>query len=313
MNRESVQNERGPRNAALKSYMMNRSDETVIPATSFMPFPSLSIHQAYQRHLSVLNEARIAAAMATRSTCMTSPTTTSSSGHSSPICVGPPSPASSFTSELSPETISFSSSSSSSSPVGHESVEKKGILELAARLVLMNIRWSRFVPNFSTLSMGDQTLLLEESWRELFVLSAAQFNLSIDEATLTDNHADACAFASELRNLRESILRFQQLGVDPTEFACLRAIVLFKTSLDSNRDLKDSRSIGALQDLAQITLAKYVETAYPTQPSRFGKLLLLLPTLKSISSHSIEDLFFRSTVGSIAMEKIIVNSYLAQN
>lgn len=38
---------------------------------------------------------------------------------------------------------------------------------------------------------------------------------------------------------------------------------------------------------------------------RFGRLLLLLPGLNSIFASSVEALFFRKTVGNIAVEKVI--------
>ena len=97
------------------------------------------------------------------------------------------------------------------------------------------------------------------------------------------------------------------MQLDPTEFACLRAIILFKT--ESNKDLKESRFIAALQDQAQLTLSKYIAVTYPSQPLRFGKLLLLLPLLKSVNAATIEELFFRKTIGSIPIERIICDMY----
>ena len=46
-------------------------------------------------------------------------------------------------------------------------------------------------------------------------------------------------------------------------------------------------------------------TAAAASKVRFGRLLLLLPGLNSISARSIEALFFRKTVGNIAVEKVI--------
>ena len=44
---------------------------------------------------------------------------------------------------------------------------------------------------------------------------------------------------------------------------------------------------------------------------RFGRLLLLLPGLNSISARSVEALFFRKTVGNIAVEKVIGDLFQA--
>lgn len=126
------------------------------------------------------------------------------------------------------------------------------------------------------------------------------------------------------------------MRVDPHEFSCLRAIVLFKTSVDSSssssspssssstggspsssdteppRALQNGSAVAALQDHTQLTLNKYIATAYAGQPLRFGKLLLLLPVLRSVSGHTIEELFFRRTIGNIPIEKIICDMYKAE-
>ena len=43
--------------------------------------------------------------------------------------------------------------------------------------------------------------------------------------------------------------------------------------------------------------------------ARFGKLLLILPSLNSISPRTIETLFFRKTVGNIKVEKVIADLF----
>ncbi|RYE95558.1 MAG: hypothetical protein EOO77_42645 [Oxalobacteraceae bacterium] len=42
--------------------------------------------------------------------------------------------------------------------------------EITARLLFMVIRWVKCLPTFQTLSRGDQVCLLEESWKDLFLL-----------------------------------------------------------------------------------------------------------------------------------------------
>ena len=181
------------------------------------------------------------------------------------------------------------------------------------------------MPAFTSLPYRDQLLLLEDSWRELFILSAAQFALpvelavslaGINPATSGDSTIQTL---SELKAFQDAIGKFQAMNVDATEFACLRAIVLLKSCVSSNdggasdeaREVRDQAAIAALQDQAQLTLSKYISGAYPVQPSRFGKLLLLLPSLKSVSSRTIEELFFKKTIGTIPIEKIICDMYKA--
>jgi hypothetical protein len=42
---------------------------------------------------------------------------------------------------------------------------------------------------------------------------------------------------------------------------------------------------------------------------RFGKLLLLLPSLRSMSPERIELLFFRKTIGNAPMEKLLCDMF----
>ncbi len=60
------------------------------------------------------------------------------------------------------------------------SAAAENIYETAARLLFMSVKWARNIPSFLQLPFRDQAILLEESWSELFILSAAQWSLPID-------------------------------------------------------------------------------------------------------------------------------------
>lgn len=102
------------------------------------------------------------------------------------------------------------------------------LCESAARLLFMNVQWAKSVPAFTALHYRDQLLLLEESWRELFVLGAAQFLLPL-ELSARGLATRQDALQQELKVFQETLVKFEALSVDPHEYACLRAIVLFKT------------------------------------------------------------------------------------
>ena len=57
----------------------------------------------------------------------------------------------------------------------------ESIYESAAKLLFMSIKWARSVPSFLQLNEGDQTLLLEDSWAQLFVIGLAQWNIQFEE------------------------------------------------------------------------------------------------------------------------------------
>lgn len=91
----------------------------------------------------------------------------------------------------------------------------------------------------------------------------------------------------------------------------------------------------SLQDQSQAMLGQHNRSHYPGQPvrychfhgptgdsgagdthplarlcpPRFGKLLLLLPALRFISSERVELLFFRRTIGNTPMEKLLCDMF----
>lgn len=81
------------------------------------------------------------------------------------------------------------------------------------------------------------------------------------------------------------------------------------SSSSKSLPLKDLQQIMAFQDQTQLTLSKYDASAYPTQPFRFGKLCILLPALRTVSSQTIEELFFKKTIGNISIERVILDMY----
>lgn len=80
-------------------------------------------------------------------------------------------------------------------------------------------------------------------------------------------------------------------------------------SLSEARGLRDGFNVEVLQDQAQLMLAEYTFSQHPSNKTRFGKLLLLLPNLCSINSKSIEDIFFRKTIGSIPIERLLCDMF----
>lgn len=183
--------------------------------------------------------------------------------------------------------------------------------------------------SFTSLPLSDQLILLEESWRELFVLGAAQFLPNVDLTALItfsgalDQNLNNTLLLQNVREFQNVLSNIRQFQMDQHEFACLRAILLFRSSFDKPissspplveaKVLNEPAQVARIQDETQLTLNKYITTAHPEQPLRFGKLLLLLPTLRNIAGHTIEDLFFRKTIGNIPIVRIICDMYKSQS
>ncbi|KAM4826110.1 photoreceptor-specific nuclear receptor [Thomomys bottae] len=190
-----------------------------------------------------------------------------------------------------------------------------GMHEASARLLFMAVKWAKSLPVFSHLPFRDQVILLEEAWSELFLLGAIQWSLPLDSCPLlappevpgaSGSQSGLALAGAEMRFLQETIARFRALAVDPTEFACMKALVLFKPE---TRGLKDPEQVEALQDQSQVMLSQHSKACHPSQPVRFGKLLLLLPSLRFITSERVELLFFRKTIGNTPMEKLLCDMF----
>lgn len=75
--------------------------------------------------------------------------------------------------------------------------------------------------------------------------------------------------------------------------------------------LSDVAHVESLQEKSQCALEEYVRSQYPNQPTRFGKLLLRLPSLRTVSSSVIEQLFFVRLVGKTPIETLIRDMLLS--
>ncbi|XP_020515439.1 COUP transcription factor 2 [Labrus bergylta] len=193
----------------------------------------------------------------------------------------------------------------------------ENICELAARMLFSAVEWARNIPFFPDLQVTDQVALLRLTWSELFVLNAAQCSMPVHVAPLlaaAGLHASpmsadrVVAFMDHIRVFQEQVEKLKVLHVDSAEYSCIKAIVLFTTDACG---LSDLAHVEGLQEKSQCALEEYVRSQYPNQPNRFGKLLLRLPSLRTVSSSVIEQLFFVRLVGKTPIETLIRDMLLS--
>ncbi|XP_058714926.1 nuclear receptor subfamily 2 group F member 6 isoform X19 [Poecile atricapillus] len=191
------------------------------------------------------------------------------------------------------------------------------ICELAARLLFSTVEWARNIPFFPDLPVSDQVALLRLSWSELFVLNAAQSALPLHVAPLlaaAGFHASpmaadrVVAFMDQIRLFQEQVEKLNRLQVDSAEYSCLKAIALFTPDACG---LSDAAHVETLQEKAQVALTEYERSQYPSQPQRFGRLLLRLPALRAVPASLISQLFFMRLVGKTPIETLIRDMLLS--
>ncbi|VDN57621.1 unnamed protein product [Dracunculus medinensis] len=69
--------------------------------------------------------------------------------------------------------------------------------------------------------------------------------------------------------------------------------------------LNDVIRVENIQEKIQSALEEYCRTQRPHQIGRFGRLLLRLPTLRSISPNIIEQLFFVKLIGKTPIDFLL--------
>lgn len=304
MNKDAVQHERGPRNSTLRRHQV-----AMFRKESGSPGPMMSPHFVSSHPTSVMNILTADRGFTYSPTPVvplsSSPLSLPGLRPYGPICHPTP---------KYPHHMFFN-------PFIMPNSETT-VCESAARLILYNIRWVKAIPAFVSLPLRDQILLVEESWKELFLLSSVQYNLNVDVGHLlavsglsseSPSSDKMMTIMNEISAFQEVISNLKQLQVDANEYSFLKLIVLFKTAFPNSatdtRNLRELQTVSTIRDQVQISLNQYIQSAYPMQPSRFGRLLLMLPSLGAVSNYTIEELYFRKTIGTAPIEKLLSDMY----
>ncbi|XP_049884734.1 nuclear receptor subfamily 2 group E member 1 [Pectinophora gossypiella] len=295
MNKDAVQHERGPRNSTIRRQMALFLKDPALPTSEMgLPGPP-ALDLALPKHtlLPPPPMSLFHTAYPYRLNLLTPPL--------APCPLKVPSPPPIVPSLLTPS-------------------DPEAMCEAAARLLFMNVKWAKNVPAFTSLSLSDRILLLEESWHDLFVIGSAQFLYPLDLKLLYDGKNTRIE-ASDLETFETALVELAKIRPDSNEYACLRAIVLFKTNFRDKNDssspphtgeykrLQDLPAVAALQDHSQAVLNEYVARTYPLDVSRASRLLQMLSIIRRVASTTIVELFFRATIGEIPIERIISDMY----
>ena len=123
-----------------------------------------------------------------------------------------------------PSQMSMSELHQAVEPLSFHSSEP--LHDAACRLLTVSLRFGRRLPCFRRLPFRDQVILLEESWREMLLLDSVFWALSLSSGASTDSDPRE----QEIKTAREALLPLRTLKLDSSEYACLKAVILFRTS-----------------------------------------------------------------------------------
>lgn len=205
--------------------------------------------------------------------------------------------------------------------------------EAAAQIFLENVHWirDRLRTQLPQLPDSDQLTLLEDSWKDFFLIGAAQrnFNFSqlfcfeaLNNVGRTEN---VLLIYKQVEEFQTILNKFASQNVDRTEYTYLREIILFATdnvdcfdsvrsnstggspcSTSDSKHLRELNSVKVLYDAAKCNLKNYTSTV----PGRFESLVeKLLPLFANVANYTIEELFFRRTIRDSTIIGTLENVY----
>lgn len=156
------------------------------------------------------------------------------------------------------------------------------------------VKWCKSLPLFRDITVDDQIALLINSWCELLLLSCC-FRSMVSEGELrvsrgrsvTLCQAQACGMGPVVERMLNLTELLRRLRVDHCEFVCLKVIVLLTSDASG---LKESEKVRVCKKQVLEALQNYTISHYPSNPAKFGELLLCIPELERACQISKESL-----------------------
>ncbi|KAK8386648.1 hypothetical protein O3P69_017847 [Scylla paramamosain] len=182
------------------------------------------------------------------------------------------------------------------------------ICQAADRHLVQLVEWAKHIPHFTDLPIEDQVVLLKAGWNELLIASFSHRSMGVEDGIVLatglvvhrSSAHQAGVGAIFDRVLSELVSKMKEMKMDKTELGCLRAIVLFNPGVTCCSDVE------ILREKVYAALEEYTRTTYPDEPGRFPKLLLRLPSLRSIGLKCLEYLFFFKLIGDTPLDSYLM-------
>lgn len=273
MNKDAVQHERGPRNSTLKKQMQMLINKDQIcdfnQINQFRHDYGIPMLTPFNHH-----HHRIAQSPYTTPLVLDLSVPRSANNHSPHM--------------MSPHPIGFMPPVMPHLNI-HQHYFQTSIKESAARIVYMNLRWIKAVPAFTELPMCDQLTLVDESWREFFIIGAAQYLpaldlpqlLHINDLQKTNLNTPDIVFLQEVELFKDVLDKFRQLCIDNTEFIFIREVVLYRSSYDNNDQVNSTSSVNIT---VTSNSSNSSDTSNPSSPSHDNSDVHILKELHKCRS-----------------------------
>uniref|UniRef100_H3A2H0 Hepatocyte nuclear factor 4 gamma n=3 Tax=Latimeria chalumnae TaxID=7897 RepID=H3A2H0_LATCH len=205
--------------------------------------------------------------------------------------------------------ITVSSPGVSSNITSKKIASISDVCESIKQQLLVLVEWAKYIPAFCELPLDDQVALLRAHAGEHLLLGVAKRSMVYKDVLLLGNDYVIHRNSPEVeisrvanRILDELVQPFQEIQIDDNEYACLKAVVFFDPDA---KGLSDPTKIKNMRYQVQVTLEDYINDRQYDSRGRFGELLLLLPTLQSITWQMIEQIQFVKIFRMVKIDNLL--------
>ncbi|XP_063778726.1 nuclear receptor subfamily 4 group A member 3 [Pseudophryne corroboree] len=157
-------------------------------------------------------------------------------------------------------------------------------------------KWSEKLPGFAALQKDDQTLLIETTFLDLFVLRLSiRSNVSADEFVFCNGlvlHRLQClrGFGEWLESIRNFSLHLQSLNLDISTVACLSAVCL----VTERHGLKELKKVNDLRNKIICCLKEHLASDDQNKGHKqdISAVLSLLTDLRALCTLGLQRIFY---------------------
>lgn len=192
----------------------------------------------------------------------------------------------------------------------HDELNLDDLMQFGYMELRYIIEWAKKVPYFRDFSLSDQMAMLKSAFMELNTLRLSYRSVIYEDKikfaeglVLPVSTAEKMGWGFELvQGTADFSARLKELNMDHAEFCIMNAIVL---TYPDAIGIVDKPKVTAIQTRFLDVLRRYIFTKYPNDSGRYGKLLLRLPTLRTLSAKAAERFLSLTLEGAIQINDLV--------
>lgn len=183
--------------------------------------------------------------------------------------------------------------------------------------LLILVEWAKYIPSFCELPLDDQVALLRAHAGEHLLLGVARRSLLLNDVLLLGNDLIIPRTAQQeieisqvaTRIIDEIVKPMREVQMDDTEFSCLKAIVFFDPDA---KGLTDTQKVKNIRWQIHVNLDDYINDRQYQSRGRFGQILLLLPSLQSVTAQMISLIQSAKLFGLAKIDNLLQEMLLGE-